>query len=227
MAGMRTVPVWASPREFWDEKQPHDWTPSEIEQLLSKSPWAKEASISYSTGQRALLGGGQRAGGTVGRRGGNRGTSGGGASSAGTIAGDPGGSWKAMVRWESALPVREALGGTSSSEFAENYVINMIGAIPSVGLPADDDDPAERKQKLELLQETTRIERRDDPLELQGVATAPATRLSRGGTLFYFSRILPIKPADKQVTFVTKMGGIEIKCKFTLKEMQYRGNLEL
>ena len=31
----------------------------------------------------------------------------------------------------------------------------------------------------------------------------------------------------KQVTFVTKVGPLEVKCKFTLRDMLYRGNLEL
>ena len=45
------------------------------------------------------------------------------------------------------------------------------------------------------------------------------------GTLFYFPRSEPIK--DGQVTFDTKMGPIEVKCRFTVKEMMYRGKLEL
>jgi len=138
-----------------------------------------------------------------------------------------GGTFKAVIRWESALPVREALRRGVTPGFGENYVINMVGDVPSLGLPTDEDDPAERKQKFQLLQESTRVERRDEPLSLQQVAVAPATDLSRGGTLFYFSRVFAIKPSDKQVTFVTKMGPLEIKCKFSLHEMMYRGNLEL
>ena len=45
------------------------------------------------------------------------------------------------------------------------------------------------------------------------------------GTLFYFPRSEPIK--DGQVLFVTKMGPVEVKCKFTVKEMTVHGKLEL
>jgi hypothetical protein len=45
------------------------------------------------------------------------------------------------------------------------------------------------------------------------------------GTLFYFPRAEPIK--DGQVTFLTKLGPVEVKCKFTVKEMMYHGKLEL
>ncbi len=34
-------------------------------------------------------------------------------------------------------------------------------------------------------------------------------------------------PEDKEVTFVTWIGPLDVKCKFTLKDMVYRGNLEL
>ena len=52
-------------------------------------------------------------------------------------------------------------------------------------------------------------------------------KLVPGGTLFYFSRVLPLSLDDRQVTFVTKMGPLEVKCKFILREMLYRGALEL
>jgi hypothetical protein len=36
-----------------------------------------------------------------------------------------------------------------------------------------------------------------------------------------------LRPEDKQATFSTKLGPIDVKCKFTLRDMMYRGNLEL
>jgi hypothetical protein len=136
-------------------------------------------------------------------------------------------SWNAIVRWDSALPVRDALKNAKTAKVEENYVIALIGDIPGVGVPSDDDDPAERQQKLNILKETTRLERKDDPLELQRAKIAPRTPRSASGTLFYFSRVFPLVPEDKQITFVTKVGPLEVKCKFTLRDMIYRGNLEL
>jgi hypothetical protein len=125
------------------------------------------------------------------------------------------------------LPVREAAKSAKSKDAEENYILALLGDIPGVGVPSDDDEPGERQQKMDNLKESTRLERRDDPLELQRVKIAPRTPLSQAGTLFYFSRVLPIVPDDKQVTFVTKVGPLEVKCKFTLRDMLYRGNLEL
>ncbi len=135
--------------------------------------------------------------------------------------------WKATVLWESALPVREAVKPAKSKDAEENYILALIGDIPGVGVPSDDDEPAERKAKMDYLIENTRLERKDDPLELQQVKVAPKTPLLPAGTLFYFSRVLPIVADNKQVTFVTKVGPLEVKCKFTLRDMLYRGNLEL
>lgn len=123
--------------------------------------------------------------------------------------------------------MREAVKAAKSKDAEENYILALIGDIPGVGVPSDDDEPSERKAKMDNLIENTRLERRDDPLELQQVKIAPKTPLLPAGTLFYFSRVLPIMPEDKQVTFVTKVGPLEVKCKFSLRDMLYRGNLEL
>ncbi len=212
------APVWA--KNLWNEKKPSDWSEDEIQQMLNKSPWAKDASIFDSAAHKGLSTA-PRAGAQT-RRGGRPTTTG-----TPLPPGDSLNAWKATVRWESALPVREALQAPKTAEVEENYIIALIGDIPGVGVPSDDDDPAERQQKLDILKETTRLERKDDPLELQRVKIAPRTQRSPSGTLFYFSRVLPITLEDKQVTFVTKVGPLEVKCKFTLRDMMYRGSLEL
>src|SRR5450755_3808696 len=32
-------------KDFWNARKPGDWTPAEIKELLTKSPWAKDAVI--------------------------------------------------------------------------------------------------------------------------------------------------------------------------------------
>jgi hypothetical protein len=210
--------AWA--REFWIDKKPPEWNDSEIQQMLSKSPWAKEASIFDVSGYRAPPAMGRA--GNSNRRGR---TSGGGPSV--PMAASNATAWKAIVRWESALPVRDALRRPRTPAMEENYVIALIGEIPASGIPTEDDDPGEQKMKMAALRENTRIERRDDPLNLQRVGVAPGAGQFPGGTLYYFSRAIPIYPEDKQVTFVTKIGPLEVKCKFTLRDMLYHGNVEL
>jgi hypothetical protein len=218
-----TVAARAWAREFWDDKKPADWTEDEVQLMLTKSPWARDASIFDSAAHKGLSTAPRLGGGGGYRR--TRGTAAPGASTSPTINGPN--DWKAMVRWESALPVREALKTPKTADVEENYIIALLGDIPGVGVPSDDDEPAERQQKLDVLKENTKLDRKNDPLELQSVKIAPRSPRSPAGTLFYFSRVFPITADDKQVTFMTKVGPLEVKCKFTLREMMYHGSLEL
>ncbi|PYT19067.1 MAG: hypothetical protein DMG59_01685 [Acidobacteria bacterium] len=222
----------ASSKDFWNEKPPAEWTPDEIQQLLTKSPWAKEASVSYNAGPGGMGGGrsGRSRGGMggMGGRGGIGGIGGMGGGGRGPSGGSNGGSsmpgqYHAVARWESALPIREATKNKSMQGVAENYVINLIGDLPNMARRGSDEDESERMQRLEMLKEYTKLDRKGDPIYLSNVL--PST--NNAGTLFYFPNFEPIKPEDKQVTFVTKMGPIEVKAKFSLKEMVYHGSLAL
>jgi len=198
--------------EFWNEKMPSDWTEAEIRQLLNKSPWAKDGSISDTTRRGSL--GPTAAGGGGGRR--SRGRSAAGPSGA-TVNTGPLVEWKATVRWESALPVREALHPGAAGPAPDDYILNVFGEVP--GVDTDSLDPN--------LKENTRLEHKGDQIKLSRIEPAPYNGRPEDGTLFYFSRILALKLEDKEVTFTTKLGPLNVKCKFTLKDMLYRGNLEL
>jgi len=219
LGGAAAGSAWA--KDFWNEMKPSDWTEEDIQQILTKSPWAKDASI-FDTAAHKGLSTAPRGVGVSRRRGGTSGTAGSPLPSASNSN-----SWSATVRWDSALPIRDALKTPKTADVDENYIIALVGDIPGVSVPSDDDGPEERQQKLTILKETTRLERKDDPLELQRVKIAPRTPQSPAGTLFYFSRVFPLTLEDKQVTFVSKVGPLEVKCKFTLKDMMYRGSLEL
>jgi len=209
---------WA--KDFWNDKKPADWTEDENQQILTRSPWAKDASIFDSATHKGVSSA-PYAGGIYGSPQYESPDG----KSLPSVRGPKG--WRATVRWESALPVREALKATKSGDADKSYIIAVVGEIPAASVPSDDDDAAERQRKLDILKEGTRLERKDDPLELQRVKIAPRTPLSPAGTLYYFSRALPLTPEDKQVTFVTRVGPLEVKCKFTLRDMVYRGKLEL
>jgi hypothetical protein len=206
------APAFA-PKEFWNDKKPSDWTSEEIELLLHKSPWAKEAAVSYYGGQNGPLS--NTLPGTRSSRSSRNASSG--TSPSATSPAD----WKAIVRWQSALPVREALKAEPSPDYEKFYILNMVGDVPSVGAAPDD------KAQLEALKLVTKLEHKGDAILLSRAAVAPKNDLSLAGTLFYFSRDLALQPKDNQAIFSTKLGPIEVKCKFALKDMMYQGNLEL
>jgi hypothetical protein len=207
----------ATTHEFWNEKKPADWSKDEIQELLTRSPWAKEASVSYNAGPGG-------AGRTV------PGYAGGGRRSRSTTVGGPANSpgpildaqqYKAIVRWDSALPVREALRNNSPDDPLAHYILNVTGNLPMLGTHKDE-EATEADQRMEMLKQFTRLERKNDPIYLDRVAFPDAS-----STMFYFSRQETIFPEDKQVAFTTKLGPIEVKAKFTLKEMFYQGKLAL
>ena len=45
--------------------------------------------------------------------------------------------------------------------------------------------------------------------------------------LFFFRREEPIDADGKEAVFVTKLGPLDVKAKFPLKDMRYEGKLEL
>lgn len=204
-------------KEFWNEKKPSEWTGEEIEQLLNKSPWAKEAAVSYYGGQNGPLA--NTLPGEHSRRANN-------ASSGTSPSAQSPADWKAIVRWESAQPVREALKIAPTPDVEKFYILNMVGDIPSVGATPDEDE-SQRAARFAALKQVTKLEHKGDAILLSRVAVAPRSALSLAGTLFYFSRDLALRPEDKQAMFSTKLGPIDVKCKFTLKDMMVRGKLEL
>ena len=148
---------------------------------------------------------------------------------------------RATVRWESALPVQEALhlhvyDEKPNPDFEKYYVVALISDLGD--LPggrhsrsddsSDDDDRTDRAdRRMEVFKDYTRLERKDGPLHLEKVDEASRTGSRGPGVYFYFSRSNEISMDDKEVDFSTKVGVTEIKAKFTLKDMRYHGKLAL
>jgi hypothetical protein len=136
---------------------------------------------------------------------------------------------KAVVRWESAGPMRAAL---KKSEAAPAYYVLTVAGLPMGGRrPAEGaPDPAQveqrRKAAIARLRESSTLSvKGKEPL-----APETAEAAGPGGQLvaLSFSReSLPIQASDKEVTFAAKMGPLEVKTKFVLKEMTWKGKLEL
>lgn len=217
MLSLAAIPALGSPAgEFWNQKKPEDWTKDEVEEMLTRSPWAKEASVSvFGGGGGSLLNrnGAMNRSGVMTNSGRQRAN-----PNQTTQSGDaPDLRYKAILRWESALPIRQALKNKSTDGLADYYILALVG---DLALADPDADETERESRLDMMQQYTKLERHGGPIPLAKVE--PAKKL---GTFFYFPRTEAIK--DGQVTFTTKMGPVEVKCKFTVKEMTYRGKLEL
>ncbi len=252
------LPAWAfASKEFWEAKPASEWTSDEIDRMLTKSPWAKDASV-MSSGQGLGNGSGRSRGGGIGFPGGGGGIGfpgggvgfpgGGGGRQGGGYPGNGGGGndgggerLTATVRWESALPIQEALHIGVSDEkpiddFGKYYVIALIGdlsasgarrrASSTNGTSDDDDDSTTRAdRRLQELKESARLERKDGPISLEKVEEGSRVGSRGPGVYFYFDRKADVSMDDKFVNFSTKLGRMEIKAKFTMKEMSYHGKL--
>jgi hypothetical protein len=157
----------------------------------------------------------------------------------------------ATVRWESALPVQQALSRTHGDQGAEKsesaagqsakqYVIGVIGLpITSARFRrADSDDsdsdsadsgrPRGRDPEIvrEELMESTQLVRKGKPaLRPTDVKINPKD--APGEVRFFFPAEERIDLSDKEVSFETQVGPSKLEKKFKLKDMTYQGKLEL
>src|SRR5947209_6883793 len=77
--------------DFWQDKEPSDWTGKDVKRMLTKSPWAKDASVSGGMNDISGPRGMDASAGAGGRRGGGGGGGGGGGITGGSPMGGGGG----------------------------------------------------------------------------------------------------------------------------------------
>jgi hypothetical protein len=248
--------------DFWNKKEPAEWSAQEIEQLTTKSPWSKEVSAhfardeseqsgpmgappnsggGYPGGGGGYPGGGGGMGGPrIGGMGGGRGGMGGpggmggggmGGGGRGRRGGGPSQAFQGTVRWESAKPILDAIKAPLPDTFANHYVIGVSGFPMMSGRPRSEDDDNRdssaqaSEARLDNLKSLTFLKPKDKEGEQPGLVLQQPS--SGGGTyLFGFSKeMMALTAADKEVTFTTRIGRLDVKAKFNLKEMLYRGDL--
>jgi hypothetical protein len=219
--------------EFWNDKKPEDWSEKEIQHLLTRSPWAKEVVATFDGGRGPMRGDDGAAASRSGRGrdsysgmidaapsgggGGGRGRGDGGG------LGEGGGhepQIKAVVRWETAAPVVAARRKQLPSSVQDQYVVSVSG-LPMMG-------GNDRIQGMEeRLKVSTMLERKGrDPIYPAKVTGGRSEGIPTW--IFFFPHgSQPIDPDDKEVTFKTKIGPVEVKTKFALKDMKYQGHLAL
>jgi hypothetical protein len=201
----------AAVKEFWDEKFPEDWSAAEIQRILNDSPWAQKAEVKFNGGP----------GGAVGFSRSGYYSPGDQVKYSGSGATASPGTFHAGVRWASAKPVCAAGKGTpdGASQF---YMLAMTGDFPDAARPSDGESVTAAAERGDMLRSYTKLERKGDaPIYLDHIQAIT------GGEMYYFSRMDPITAANKEITFTTKIGPLEFKAKFPLKDMLYRGKLEL
>ena len=241
--------------EPWKNKDYTQWTDDEINKVLTDSPWAKEMTVGQQRSGYPGRGGG------MGRRGGGFGLPGGGGYPGGG-GGYPGGGgggggyprgggagqapMNITVRWDSALPVQQALKrqGASSADEAKavadasdkNYVITVFGfRMPSnrrggYNSGSTDSDTGQDRSsqnadnlRSQLLDAAQLVPKAGRAIYAQDV------QVEGGGSEihFLFPRNPPIAASSKEVDFILEVRGVKVEHKFHLADMQYQGQLAL
>lgn len=221
--------------DFWEKKAPADWTNEEVETILTDSPWAQVGSISF-IGDKSQPIGGSSGGGGIGFPGSRFPGSG-----PTTRTGQPNGGWggkfsavgqesrgfsdgDVVVRWSSALPIRQALERAGSSDSAprpellrDYYVVSLSRVPPGMAQLADE------PEKLRAAGRLTPKDRAS--MRAERIAMRPQPGVP--GVDLYFPRKTELSADDRQIVFELTAEDYELKAKFKPRDMIYRGKLEL
>ena len=153
------------------------------------------------------------------------------------------------IRWCSALPIRQALAahryGSEAQQDedlqreATHYSIGLTGATAALfsdGSEAEpDSDPWEALTERLKAESSLKVSGRE-PIQPVEIELRKVPDLDVGDAqevaeqheiLVLFPRSLAISLQDKQVEFVTRVARQKVKKKFKLKDMVYKGELEL
>ena len=142
-----------------------------------------------------------------------------------------------VVRWESAMPVQQAMlrkGGRAAEESKaagdasqKYYVVTVLGlTLPSPGRDADSNESQSadelRTRFLDAAQLVPRskIAISADDIQFEGRNGSVAMR-------FLFPRTFPITADEKEIEFRFQSRGVKFEHKFRLNDMVYRGQFAL
>jgi hypothetical protein len=218
------ISLWGA--DFWQAKLFTDWSDKEVAKLSADSPWAKQVTISMGGG-----GGGGETGGKGGRsKGGSANTL---ADDIGPGAGISGGmSQNLTVRWQSALPIKQALlkmkygaeVGTSpeAKQILANSEPDYVVVVAGLNRGMVRGEAEQIKQAM--MGATELVIKGKEPIKPKDFRLVGQGRID---AIFAFPRTNPIVEDDKEVEFVCKVGTITVKQKFRLKDMLFNGKLEL
>ena len=218
-----TLALWAA-QPPWKAGTPATWTPGDAQRVLNDSPWSQPTPAGFgSTGDEDEPPPGPSIAvpqaGMAGPHGATDGRWDGGVGKR-PRGGPP--VFNVVVRWDSALPVRQAFDrihtpSVSPEQFETDYVITVLGLVPA----SPGSNPA---QMLAEVRRYSRIWPKDKP----PIGPVDAKLDETTGALhLFFPRTPKIELSDREVTFQTRFGSLSIVKRFRLREMLYNGQLEL
>lgn len=247
--------LWAA--DAWD-KSYTDWNEKDINRVMTDSPWSQKVTIAFGGPGGSGFGGGQEGqgggfpgggggigsdegeiGGGGGRGGGGFGGGGGGRGGrgGGGYGGGEGGGMRPMmnliVRWQSSLPVKQALlkyryGNEVGTSAEAQQIMNRDESHYILGVTGLPGRMARLAQDTEAIKASAALKRKGkDDIVPESVEARNVEQTHTMDLYLLFPKSDAITLDDKEVEFQVKLGQIQVKRKFKLAKMVYGGKLEL
>jgi hypothetical protein len=225
----------------WKGADPAHWTKQDLERVLNDSPWAQSAGASFALAEDNTPPPPPaidvpQAGMPSPHNGATDGKWDGGVSRV-NRNGPP--TLDVTVRWDSALPVRQALERSrppvaySPEQIRKDYIVSVIGLVPAGRSvrpelnPSSSDAQEDARNPAQMLENLMRYSRLF-PRGQSPIRPDDAKLDQDTGTVhIFFPRNQAIRLNDKEVTFQVRFGSLTVAKKFRLKDMLYQGQLEL
>ena len=197
--------AFGAPR--WATRNPSEWTPEDIDDVLNRSAWVREVQLAMPDPTP---------------------------NNAGAALGAIPSEYKAVVRWESGLPIHLARRARSRPGGDSGYVLSL-SRLPIEFATAITGGAARRQNRENVrTPETAAAIAKTSTLQREGKTPLPATRaewwdadVTSRLMLYFEAGQPPIQLADKEVALVSTIGSLRLVARFYLKQMVYRGKLEI
>ena len=186
--------------KFWEKQDSANWTPEQVTQFVTSSPWAKQTTAVLTSNDSNMAANTPRSGGGGGRRGAVY-------SSRGSSDSTPNmPKFQAIVRWLNA-PMKKVLKSKLPGSFQGHYVISVTG------LPVGEEAAG-------LAEQTTLQLKRGDSVHPEIAYQDPNDTAT---VYFAFLPSMVETNGGKTATFTMLAAPFEIKVKFNLAEMKIHG----
>jgi hypothetical protein len=231
--------------QAWKDKQVPEWTESDAKQLLTDSPWAKSVTPTLekaTENKPSRSEGGMRRGGGLGIGGigigtggmGRRGSTGGDGNPSGVSDSRSGTNQRSStnssqtaptltLRWESALPIREAelkARDISAPSLDEDFYALALYGIPSRMVNDDSKQLADQFKNQAAIKRYGKKDLKPSRVEILLREDGPVI-------VYLFPRTAEITWRDHRIEFDAVVGRLKFTQPFDADEMMFHGKLEL
>lgn len=239
-------PGTSSSANAWRDKQIPDWTEADAKQILADSPWAKSVTATSDKplsntpakpGRGSHRGGFGLGGFGFGRHSApsdasnsnNSSTSSSSSStsssssSSSSAPGTPPALPTLKLRWESALPIREAelkARDTGALAVDENHYAIAVYGLPSKFVKDDSKKFAQQLKAQAFIKRDAKTDIKPSSVEIRMREDGPVI-------LYLFPRTEEITWRDHQLVFDAQIGHLKVKQTFQSDDMRFHGTLDL